>query len=61
MIAAKNSDLLKLDFGRKIAQLAYGGKWADAYRLRGDGMSNGQDPLAGQDDLTRTICERLTY
>jgi hypothetical protein len=55
MIAEKNPDLLKLDFGKKIAQLVYDGKWAEAYTLWGDGMSNRKDPLAGQDDLTRTM------
>ena len=30
MIAEKNPDLLKLDFGKKIAQLVYDGKYGDA-------------------------------
>jgi hypothetical protein len=60
MIAEKNPDLLKLDFGKKISQLVYDGKWAEAYTLWGQGMSTRQDPLAGQDALTRTMWERLT-
>ena len=60
MIAEKNPDLLKLEFGKKISQLVYDGKWAEAYTLWGEGMSTRQDPLAGQDDLTRSMWERLT-
>jgi hypothetical protein len=60
MIAEKNPDLLQLEFGKKIAQLVYDGKWAEAYTLWGQGMSTRQDPLAGQDALTRTMWERLT-
>jgi len=60
MIEERNPDLLKLDFGRKIAQLVYDGRYGDAYTLWGQGMSTRQDPLAGQDDLTRTMWQRLT-
>jgi len=60
MIEERNPDLLKLEFGRKIAQLVYDGRYGDAYALWGQGMSTRQDPLAGQDDLTRTMWERLT-
>jgi hypothetical protein len=60
MIAEKNPDLLKLDFGRKIAQLVYDGKYGDAYALWGDGMETRKDPLAGQEWLVRTAWERLT-
>ena len=60
MIAERNPELLKLAFGRKIAQLVYDGKWAEAYTLWGDGMSKRQDPLADQEALTRTMWERLT-
>ena len=60
MIAEKNPDLLKLDFGKKIANLVYDGKAGEAYSLWGDGMSARQDPLTGQDNLTRTMWERLT-
>jgi hypothetical protein len=60
MIAEKNPDLLKLAFGKRIAQLVYDGKWGAAYTLWGEGMSTRQDPLKGQEALTRTMWERLT-
>jgi hypothetical protein len=60
MIAEKNPDLLKLAFGKKIAQLVYDGKYGDAYALWGAGMETRKDPLAGQQELVRTAWERLT-
>jgi len=60
MIAEKNPDLLKLDFGKKIAQLVYDGRYGDAYALWGDGMSTRKDPLKGEEALIRTAWERLT-
>ena len=60
MIAERNPDLLKLEFGKKIAGLVYDGKYGDAYALWGDGMSTRQDPLKGQEALTRTMWDRLT-
>ena len=60
MIAEKNPDLLKTDFGRKISELVYAGNYGDAYSLWGEGMQAGKDPLKGNDALTRTMWERLT-
>jgi hypothetical protein len=60
MIAEKNPDLLKLPFGKKIANLVYDGKWGDAYALWGDGMASLKDPLKGNEALTRTMWQRLT-
>jgi Protein of unknown function (DUF3604) len=60
LIAEKNPDLLKTDFGNRIANLVYAGKYGDAYTLWGEGMSVGKDPLKGNDALTRTMWERLT-
>jgi hypothetical protein len=60
MIAEKNPDLLKLPFGKKIANLVYDGKWGDAYTLWGDGMASLKDPLKGNEVLTRTMWQRLT-
>jgi hypothetical protein len=60
MIAEKNPELLKLDFGKKIAQLVYDGKYDEAYVLWGEGMSTRQDPLKGQEAMIRTMWERLT-
>jgi hypothetical protein len=60
MIAEKNPDLLKTDFGRKVSELVYAGKYWDAYTAWGEGMSARKDPLAGNEALTRTMWERLT-
>jgi hypothetical protein len=60
MIEERNPDLLKLEFGKRIAQLVYDGKYGDAYTLWGEGMVARQDPLAGQDALTRSMWERIT-
>ena len=60
MIAEKNADLLRLDFGKKIAGLVYDGKYGDAYTLWGEGMSSRKDPLQGQEALTRSMGRRLT-
>jgi hypothetical protein len=60
MISEKNPDLLKTEFGRKMAELVYAGKYGDAYALWGEAMSARKDPLKGNESLTRTIWERLT-
>jgi hypothetical protein len=60
MIAEKNPDLLRTDFGREISGLVYSGKYGDAYALWGSGMAVGKDPLKGNDALTRSMWERLT-
>ncbi len=60
MIGERNPDLLKLEFGKKIAQLVYDGKYGDAYTLWGEGMSARKDPLKGQEALTQSMWERLT-
>jgi hypothetical protein len=60
MIEEKNPDLLKTDFGREISELVYAGNYGDAYTLWGQGMSTRTDPLKGNDELTRTMWERLT-
>jgi len=60
MIAEKNPDLLRTDFGKEISNLVYDGKPMEAYTLWGAGLNAGKDPLAGKDDLMRTIWERLT-
>ncbi|MEE4272714.1 MAG: DUF3604 domain-containing protein, partial [Thermoanaerobaculales bacterium] len=53
-------ELLKLGFGKKIAQLVYDGKYGEAYTLWGEGMTTHQDPLKGQEAMIRTMWERLT-
>ena len=60
MIEENNPDLLKTDFGREISELVYAGNYGDAYTLWGQGMSTRTDPLKGNDELTRTMWERLT-
>jgi hypothetical protein len=60
MITERNPELLKLVFGKKIAQLVYDGQYGDAYALWGEGMSARKDPLKGQEALTRTMWERVT-
>jgi len=60
MIAERNQDLLKTDFGRVISGLVYAGNYGDAYALWGSGMSAGNDPLKGNDALTRSMWERVT-
>ena len=59
MIEERNPELLKLDFGKRIAQMVYDGNYGDAYTLWGQAMATNQDPLAGQDALTRTMWERV--
>jgi hypothetical protein len=60
MIAEANPDLLETEFGREIFELVQSGDYGAAYTLWGDNMSSGNDPLAGQDALTRTMWERIT-
>ncbi len=60
MIAEANPDLLKTEFGRDIFELVRSGDYGAAYTLWGNSMSSGNDPLAGQDALTRSMWERIT-
>jgi len=60
MIAEKNPELLKTEFGRTISGLVNTEKYGEAYALWGQGMSTRNDPLKGSEALTRTIWERLT-
>jgi hypothetical protein len=60
MIAEKNPDLLNTEFGKQISDLVYAGAYGEAYTLWGVGMNAGNDPLEGNDALTRKIWERIT-
>ncbi len=60
MIAESNPDLLRTEFGRQIHDLVHAGKSWEAYSLWGEGMLTGNDPLKGQEALTRSIWERIT-
>jgi len=60
MIAEKNPELLKTEFGKQMSDLVYTDKYGEAYALWGQGMESGIDPLEGNDALTRSIWERIT-
>jgi hypothetical protein len=60
MIAESNPELLATEFGREIFDLVQSGDYGAAYTLWGSSMSAGKDPLAGQDELTRSMWERIT-
>jgi hypothetical protein len=60
MIAESNPELLRTEFGREIHDMVKRGDYGEAYALWGTGMSTGDDPLAGNTALTRSIWERLT-
>jgi hypothetical protein len=60
MIEESNPDLLKTEFGRTIHDLVKSGKYMEAYAAWGAQMAAREDPLAGNDALTRSIWERLT-
>ena len=60
MIAESNPDLLRTEFGRQIHDLVHAGKQGEAYTLWGTGMAAGNDPLKGQEALTRSMWERIT-
>ena len=60
MIAERNPELLKTEFGREISELVYSGKPWDAYALWGASMQSGKDPLKGNEALTQSVWERLT-
>lgn len=60
MIEESNPDLLKTEWGRRVHDLVKSGKGGDAYNVWGAAMIARQDPLKGNDALTRSIWERLT-
>jgi hypothetical protein len=60
MIAGSDPELLRTEFGKKIHGLVHGGKPMDAYALWGLHMAKREDPLKGQDALTRSVWERIT-
>jgi hypothetical protein len=60
MIAESNPGLLQTAFGREIHGLVTSGKYWDAYGLWGQGMAARKDPLEGEEELTRTMWQRLT-
>lgn len=60
MIAESNPDLLKTEFGRHIHDLVKSGKGGDAYNYWGEHMLKRNDPLKGNDAITRSMWERIT-
>jgi len=60
MIAESNPELLKTAFGRKVHDLVKGGDGAAAYKAWGEGMQSRNDPLKGNDKITRSMWERIT-
>ncbi len=60
MIEESNADLLKTEFGRLVHDLVKGGRPDEAYAAWGAQMGAGDDPLAGNDELTQSRWGRLT-
>jgi len=60
MIAESDANLLKSDWGREIHDLVRAGKLGDAYAMWGGGVTTRVDPLAGMEELTRSMWERVT-
>jgi hypothetical protein len=60
MISESNPELLKTAFGRQVHDLVKSGKGGDAYNLWGDAMLKRQDPLKGNDAISRSMWERET-
>jgi hypothetical protein len=60
MIAESNPELLKTEFGRKVHDLVKSGKGGLAFNAWAEGLMARQDPLKGNDDITRSMWERET-
>ena len=60
MIAESNPDLLKTEFGRRVHDLVKSGHGGEAYNAWGEVMLKRQDPLKGNDAITRSMWERIT-
>jgi hypothetical protein len=60
MIEESNPDLLITEWGRTVHDLVKRGKYMEAYAAWGEKMAAREDPLAGNESLTRSIWERLT-
>ena len=60
MIAESNPDLLKTEFGRRVHDLVKSGHGGEAYNAWGEVMIKRQDPLKGNDAITRSMWERIT-
>lgn len=60
MAVARDPDLLKTEFGRKVADLIAAKKGLQAYDLWMRGALTGVDPLKGQTALTQKIWNQIT-
>ena len=60
MIAQSNPELLKTAFGREVYDLVKAGKNIEAYEAWGKQMIARQDPLKGQEQLARSMWQRIT-
>jgi len=60
MIMERDPALLSTEFGKRIANLVYAGDYGAAYALWGEGMAARNDPLKGNEAMTRSMWERLT-
>ena len=60
MIAQSNPALLKTEFGHHIHDLVKSGKGGEAYNYWGERMLKRDDPLKGNDAITRSMWERIT-
>jgi hypothetical protein len=60
MIEESNPALLASDWGREIHDLVKAGDPIAAYAMWGEGVTSKQDPLAGNEALTRSMWERIT-
>ena len=58
MIAESNPDLLKTEWGRQVHDLVKSGKGRLAYNAWGEEMMPGQDPLKGNDAITKSMWAR---
>jgi len=60
MIAESDPELLRTEFGKKIHGLVKKGDSLGAYSFWGSYMAKREDPLKGNDNLTRSVWERIT-
>ncbi|MGA7002056.1 MAG: DUF3604 domain-containing protein [Pseudolabrys sp.] len=60
MIAASDPDLLKTEFGKKVHDLVKSGQGVAAYQAWIEQMNALNDPLKGNEALTRTAWSRIT-
>ncbi len=60
MISESNADLLRSEWAREVHDLVKAGNPGDAYAMWGSRLTTRDDPLAGYEDLTRSMWERVT-